>query len=260
MGRKHPGEEEKKQETWIVFKELNVDPHQKNDYYSIGDEITVHATLLVSILKIDEDRTIVYGCSFEGANLTDGPDPPKNLLSDLVGIGETVRCTFQPQDTGQKTINVSVRFGFSTEGYSVIWFMDREHERQVVLEGKDIVAEYGMDKESTSVYSGGPLEIGIKRFEMPYSVRADGSTSTIGFTFTNKKEGQILAMNDIIITLPREITFEPDFAACPLIKTGDTYHLNTTRLGRGVTFPLRKDDYFTITCKMKIDQDIVGDI
>ncbi|PIY60352.1 hypothetical protein COY95_02220, partial [Candidatus Woesearchaeota archaeon CG_4_10_14_0_8_um_filter_47_5] len=260
-GRKHEGEEETKQKIWVELEDLKVYPKKKNDYFDVSDEITVLAPIKASILNVDESKKIFYTCSLEGGAVIKGPDPPENLLSDLEGSGEVVECAFSPHDTGTKTINVTAQFDFSTEGYTQIAFMDRELKKQKEIEGFDLVAEYNIASESTSIYSGGPLMVGIERFEAPYGVRPDGSTtSVIDFTFENTMDGQIIEMKDIVITLPSEITFEPGFAGCPLVQTGGDYHLNTAFLSQVVEFPLKRGDYFPLTCKMKIDRGIIGDI
>ncbi len=156
-------------------------------YYSEGDPVTMWAT--ISAFSTGDAIPVIVQCS-RGSDFTKSEDlglvdyevgyvPPgsenspsirPNMTEDVFYLENfektDVSCTFNNQTgylpRGKTSVFFDVQFPFKTIAYQKVYFMDIEKKRALQAENLDPLAVYGIvDKEPTTVYSQGPLMIGI---------------------------------------------------------------------------------------------------
>src|SRR3989338_8244970 len=142
-------------------------------------------------------------------------------------------CTFLPKDknspdaikSGANIITLSAEYNFCTDAYLKAYFIDRDRYRAYARENIDPFKEFGIkDTSPASVYTNGPVEIGIGTGQSLITVsRGYAVNPFIGVTLTNRKEikdkdkrvitrweGKIKNITELVLLVPPGVKLEND--------------------------------------------------
>ena len=145
-------------------------------------------------------------------------------------------CTFLPKDknspdaikSGANIITLSAEYNFGTDAYLKAYFIDRDRYRAYARENIDPFKEFGIkDTSPASVYTNGPVEIGIGTGQSLITVsRGYAVKPFIGVTLTNRKEiqdkdkrvitrweGKIKNITELVLLVPPGVKLENDDGA-----------------------------------------------
>ncbi|MBW3019097.1 DMT family transporter [Candidatus Woesearchaeota archaeon] len=120
-------------------------------------------------------------------------------------------CTIPAEDLelGENKIYFEADFNFTTQSYFKTWYMRRDIRREYDRQNIDPFEEAKIeDREPVSKYTQGPISIGIgTQMTPPISLDAGvGSGPTFGVNFENKWDGELGAMKEIVLVVPRGMT------------------------------------------------------
>ncbi len=148
-----------------------------------------------------------------------------------------IECTFPnkpPQlDAGTQPITFAAEYNFATNAHQKVYFMDKDRYRNYIREGLDPLTEFGIkDKNPATVFTNGPVEIGMKVDPLISIDRYDNYQvlPSIYVTLTNRKEiadkdkkiisrweGKISNITELVILTPPGIEIsKPDTECQPL--------------------------------------------
>jgi len=168
---------------------------------------------IVRARTLDDPINIKVGC-FEGdrednkfANLVH----PDKKFTVFTLEEQDFACTFRPKTfaSGSKTITTFADFNFETLAFLKVYFMDRERLRAMTRQNQDPFDEFNIkDKTPKSVYTNGPVEIGIETTSPLIGVSENYlALPRLRLSIQNRPEwqGKIKALNELILLFPKGV-------------------------------------------------------
>jgi hypothetical protein len=149
--------------------------------------------------KSYQDAVIVdYKCyRWDGTRKIDSDNTIPNQKFPMFKLDEIdTQCTFFPDPqnklkAGPNTVTFSAEYNFGTDAYLKTYFIDRNTYRANVREDIDSLGQYGIkDRNPVSIFTNGPVEIGINAGPLVTVSEGFAINPTIGITLTNRKEIQ----------------------------------------------------------------------
>ena len=183
--------------------------------------VSVYTTLTATTLEEDSAVHITLGCTADknlpekkilavGAN--GGVNPPE-IPGATRYTEQDIDCFFNPKvlSAGSHQISISAKFNFETLAYMKSYFIESSRALALKREKIDILTHYDIeDKTPKSVYTNGPVEIGMDLKQPPIEIDSTKTTEkiTLGITLKNKWKGVINRLTSFKIILPGYMEIE----------------------------------------------------
>ncbi|MFP4423905.1 MAG: hypothetical protein ACLFP2_01610 [Candidatus Woesearchaeota archaeon] len=135
---------------------------------------------------------------------------PKEFQALDYGI-YSIDCIFHSNTytPGTHDFTIEAAFNFRTEAYQKIYFMDRTKYSALRVEDLDPLENYGIeDKEPKTIYTNGPIMIGISLRDTLIQVDEKDTQLILGVTFTNDWNGEVNNIENVRLTLPSYISLD----------------------------------------------------
>lgn len=204
--------EEKEGEKIGVFIE-NVQVPDKN--IEEGRPVVVWATLKgVSFDGVIKVKTRCYALK-NGEFFASGTVTPETTF---LGFNAQVPldCQFTSLEAGSYKILFVSEFPFKTDGYVTYVLADQNVIWEYQRRGDNLGLEYKVPPIAKSVYTGGPVMLGMRDLSMPIGVVLDknyplsyGVLPKFGMTLDNGGfEGEIVTVNEFKLVSPKDVDFK----------------------------------------------------
>lgn len=181
-------------------------------------------------------------------------DVQQNLIRD-------VTCTFIPDDTldpGTYYGVLGASFDFETWSYVTYTFVGRDLILQYLRNNRDIHRDLEIPKLAESVYTNGPVEIGMIALQQPIDIDPDDRNEefikqNFGFTIRNRwSQGEIGRVYEVSALIPEQFQIKNCKPAEPsrerLIDGMRNYTWNEEAVGLDPRL-----DFATITCRLTVE-------
>jgi len=196
-----------------------------------GDEQSVNGIFLTGIKALDEgrlytNRNIILNAKLEirTANLEDQTEfkvvnkcyeqnadvfsvtPETVIMSG--NDWKDIRCTTPNLRAGGHTIVFASNFDYYTEGTIQYWFIDRNKFESSYTNLNNV------PMQTTAVYSGGPVELGLKQYYQPMKIDSShDATYQFGISLNNKwtagsGSGKITRGDKFMLEVPNVVTLK----------------------------------------------------
>ena len=155
----------------------------------------------------------------------------------------------------------TVVYNYETSSSLKIYFMDKERKDAMRAEGIDPIEEYGKEKNPKSIFTNGPIKLGIKQPALPIGIVSDGELGPLmGFTIENDWGGEIAEINSLFVYTPEGLSLDVEgycgeFSELGVENGMNVYRITTPSDIGGI------EDYLTINCKTNIEDksSLLGD-
>lgn len=259
-GHQYIGEVEDNEGETLGLYVKNVKP-LSSEYYE-GDVVDIYAdlfgtTFLDPIYIFTDCYTVIDDMAHHGE-----VDPPGQIK--ISGIAqEVVRCSFDDLSKGTHKIILDTTYNFETWSYVPFFFVDRSTQDAFFRERLDINDELDIPEYVTSVYTNGPVSLGLSsELQQPIGVSVENMDRLpFGVTIANKEgiEGEVLRVHNFIILTPTFI----ELHACRGADLDDGWDWTEELTEEEVEgFNVHKFDSVdpgktiqTVNCRMKVDLD-----
>jgi hypothetical protein len=115
----------------------------------------------------------------------------------------------QALKVGSNVITTFADFNFETLAYLKTYFIDNERRRAMVREGLDVFDEFEIkDKNPISIYTNGPVEIGMETTTPLISVGSGYPYLSISIQNRQGWEGEITGLHGLTLFFPPGVNFE----------------------------------------------------
>jgi hypothetical protein len=204
-----------------------------------------------------EEIRVKPGCYIE--KIGAGEPDPKGF-SILGEEHDTMSCTFDDVPKGSHRAKMGMTFNFETWSYVTYTFVDQEIKRSLELQGKNINSELDVDMMPLSVYSNGPIMLGMgAQVDQPVGVDrlSNLREPVLGVTIENAggwTEGWA-HVNEFEIQVPNDFKlincdrWHPDKTREPSskIENYDIYTFKKSEMGGDL-----RQEFQSVTCRLHI--------
>lgn len=166
--------------------------------FFVNEPVTLFANLKAETL--DKPITINIECKADNTP-ANAIIPTKTFRVET--FEETdIDCVFDNLPEGYYTGKLSADFDFGTRAYHKAYFMDKERLRDYRRRQVDPL-EGIPDKQPTTIYTSGPVAIGMGFGSQPIGIAQGEKGPTIGASVTNAWTGKIKEITKLIFYVPK---------------------------------------------------------
>lgn len=199
---------------------LNVRPADK--YFYEGSPVIVWADIRGKSFL--DEITVIPSCYIDKKGYGIAKPPSFSILGEE---HNTLSCEFTNLSRGSYQARVGATFNFETWAYVTYTFVDIEMKRSYELQGKSINTELDIDMMPASVYTNGPVMLGMSSMvDQPVGIDVKYNTREpiLGVTLDNAwSEGKIGRVDEFIIMVPGDFELKDCDRGKPDAIPGDGY-------------------------------------
>jgi hypothetical protein len=152
---------------------------------------------------LDLPLNIKVGCDADGT-IPANKILPKDTFEVFTADQYDIDCIWNAKTLAKGNHQLSLRteFDFATRAYLKAYMMDRDRLREYRRQNVDPLANVP-DKQPTTIYTSGPVRIGMGIGQQPVALGASGETlPPWGITIENAWEGKILQITGLHLFVP----------------------------------------------------------
>ena len=159
---------------------------------------------------LDKPVNIIASCEIDDQNVELlGCETKENSACKITVEGKettSLDCVAESLQAGTHTAKISADFDFTTRSYLPVYLMEKNKLRELKRRGLDPLKGYDV-KAPVATTTRGPVRVGVAVSEQPVGIglQAGEPGPTIAVTIDNEWEGEVKAINSVILFLPRGI-------------------------------------------------------
>ncbi|MCK5107360.1 MAG: prepilin peptidase [Nanoarchaeota archaeon] len=124
-------------------------------------------------------------------------------------------CVFENGvEKGNHKIKLTSSYEYETLSRIETHFIDVERKNAYRAEGIDILSDYGKDSSPVSVFTAGPMDLGIEIGTQPIGIESGSKGPRIGFTLEGDWNGIIKSVKELYIKLPKGLILGSQSGDC----------------------------------------------
>ncbi len=186
LGHYYTGRVEENTERTGVF----IDGFSTRENFYEGFPVVVSGTLTARSFVEEVNLTLTCSATDRQGNISFGTAEPEEMTV-FEEDRRVVFCRFDDLPAGNYEIMLTAQFNFETWAYTTYTFISREYLTSLRAGGEDIHRKLGIDRRPTTIYTSGPVTLGMSQnIELPLGVSSETDSSVpIGITLDNRYMG-----------------------------------------------------------------------
>jgi hypothetical protein len=180
--------------------------------------------------------------------------PEPRWISIFGSEQDRVYCKFDNLTKGSYSVKFGGKFTFDTWAYVEYTFVDMNVRRAMETEGKNINSELNIPLRPRSVYTAGPIMLGMAPpIDQPFGIDTQYNTreTPLGITIDNLwSEGKPERTRTFTILVPNDFELVKCDRGDPVKTTGTGYSNYTFNVG---TMGDIRENFLTINCRLHIN-------
>ena len=250
-GGYYSGKEEQVEEQGVFIKNVELSKPE----YGIDDPIELFYNLE---MKTPTEKPVEVNviCLVEGE--TEEDEDIEGIVEDGTNLNLynneiiPLSCIFENgfAEKGNYKIIIRVSYEYGTMSRIESHFIDIERKNAYRAEGIDILDDYGKDSNPSSVYTQGPMKVGLEVGTQPIGIESGSSGPRVGFTLEGEWGGKIKSINELKIYLPEGLIRDDQIGDCSHFQFSETkdnqnIYIYTEDIGE-------IEEYRSFNCKTKV--------
>lgn len=171
-----------------------------------------------------------------------------------------VTCTFPADENMRRGTYrgiLGAEFNFETWAYAFYTFVSTDTLLQYAREGKDIYSELAISPRTETIYTNGPVEIGMTALEQPVDIDPDATDGRFikqrfGFTVNNKwSQGEVSDVTYVRVLVPEPFVLENCLPIQP-VSEGSENEMHWYEFDKNDVDLHYLHDFRTVTCDLNL--------